>query len=93
MARSVVDPNFFLVYKNKPIGKMRGVFSRNNQSGIIITDLEIPLDVIEISLQSSGIVDIPKYFFMKFFLLESLNLQNNNITSLPDLPPSLSILH
>jgi len=72
---------------------MRGVFSRNNQSGIIITDLEIPLDVIEISLQSSGIVDIPKYFFMKFFLLESLNLQNNNITSLPDLPPSLSYLN
>jgi hypothetical protein len=73
---------------------MPGIFKRNNDERLTdITQLDIPLDVLEISVQSCRITNCPKDFFMKFILLESLNLQNNYIPILPDLPPSVTYLN
>lgn len=73
---------------------MRGVFIRNNDEKLTdLTHLGIPLDVLEISIQSCRITICPKDFFMKFPLLESLNLQNNYIAIVPDLPPNVSYLN
>lgn len=66
-------------------------FNRNNNSNIFnIEDLDIPLYCIEISIQSCRLTNIPKDFFMKFKDLESLNLQNNCIENMIDLPPNLT---
>jgi hypothetical protein len=73
---------------------MRGVFKRNNDEKLTdIAQLDIPLDVIEISVQSCRITNCPKDFFMRFTLLESLNLQNNYISLVPDLPPNVTYLN
>ena len=73
---------------------MQGIFRRNNDVKLTdITELAIPLDVIEISVQSCRVDNVPKDFFMKFIFLETLNLQNNYIPILPDLPPNLTYLN
>ncbi len=73
---------------------MPGVFKRNNDIKLTdITELTIPLDVIEISIQSCRVVNCPKDFFMKYLLLETLNLQNNYIPIVPDLPPKVTYLN
>jgi hypothetical protein len=73
---------------------MPGVFKRNNDNRLTdITDLGIPLDVLEISIQSCKVEICPKDFFMKFIHLETLNLQNNYISTLPDLPPNVTYLN
>ena len=58
-----------------------------------ITTLNIDSNVIEISIQSCRLKNIPKDFFMKFPSLETLNLQNNEIDELPNLPPNLTYLN
>lgn len=71
-----------------------GVFVYNNRQALTdITELGIPLDVLEISVQSCRVSNVPKDFFMKFTRLESLNLQNNYIPILPDLPPNVTYLN
>jgi Leucine-rich repeat (LRR) protein len=73
---------------------MRGVFKRNNDEKLTdIIQLDIPLDVLEISVQSCRISNCPKDFFMKFIFLETLNLQNNYIPIVPDLPRSVTYLN
>jgi hypothetical protein len=52
--------------------------------------LDIPKEVVDISIQSCRLTDIPVDFFMQFDLLESLNLQNNEIISIFELPPNLT---
>jgi len=73
---------------------MPGVFKKNcDQKLTDITGLEIPLDVLEISIQSCRVDNVPKDFFMKFIYLETLNLQNNYIPIVPDLPPNVTYLN
>jgi hypothetical protein len=71
-----------------------GVFICNNRESLTdITELNIPLDVLEISIQSCRVNHVPIDFFMRFTQLESLNLQNNYIPILPNLPPNLTYLN
>lgn len=73
---------------------MPGIFRRNNDIQLTdITELAIPLDIIEISIQSCRIANCPKDFFMKFIYLETLNLQNNYISIMPNLPPNVTYLN
>jgi hypothetical protein len=73
---------------------MRGIFKRNNDEKLTdVVGLGIPIDVIEISIQSCRVTNIPKDYFMKFILLETLNLQNNYIAIIPDLPPNVTYLN
>ncbi len=73
---------------------MPGLFKKNNDIKLTnITELVIPLDVLEISIQSCRLDNCPKDFFMKFTYLETINLQNNYISIVPDLPPNVTYLN
>jgi len=92
LKRMFKDTNFFGCSLKTPI--MPGVFKKNNDVKLTdITELAIPFDVLEISIQSCRVTNCPKDFFMKFIYLETLNLQNNYISIVPDLPPNVTYLN
>ncbi len=59
-----------------------------------ITALDIPLDSVAIILCNTGLKNVPEDFFLKFNHLESIELQNNNLTEMCFvIPPTVTFIN